>query len=104
MLVIGRGLMARPKLIMLDEPSSALAPKVVLEIFSFIHRISRSGMTILVVEQNARMALLLAEYGYVIRDGVIYIEGEASELLSKDNMRDAYLGGTVSQREADKLQ
>ena len=104
MLVIGRGLMARPKLIMLDEPSSALAPKVVLEIFSFIHRISRSGMTILVVEQNARMALLLAEYGYVIRDGVIYIEGEASELLSKDKMRDAYLGGTVSQREADKLQ
>lgn len=104
MLVIGRGLMARPKMIMLDEPSSALAPKVVLEIFSFIHRISRMGMTILVVEQNARMALLLAEYGYVIRDGVIYIEGAASELLSKDNMRDAYLGGTVSQKETEKLQ
>ena len=104
MLVLGRGLMAKPKMIMLDEPSSALAPKVVLEIFSFIHRISRMGMTILVVEQNARMALLLAEYGYVIRDGVIYIEGKADELLSKDNMRDAYLGGTVSQKEADKLQ
>ena len=103
MLVLGRGLMARPKMIMLDEPSAALAPKVVLEIFNFVYRISQTGMTILMVEQNARMALLLAEYGYVIRDGVIYIEGKADELLSKDNMRDAYLGGTVSEKEADKL-
>jgi branched-chain amino acid transport system ATP-binding protein len=96
MLVIGRGLMARPKMIMLDEPSSALAPKVVLEIFAIVNRINKSGVTILIVEQNVRMALLLAAYGYVIRDGVVYIEGEAKKLINDESVREAYLGGTVA--------
>lgn len=101
MLVIGRGLMANPRMMMLDEPSAALAPKVVLEIFGNIGRISREmGMTILVVEQNVRMALLLASYGYVIRDGVIHMEGPADEMIHDDNVRLAYLGGTVAATDA----
>jgi len=101
MLVIGRGLMAKPKMMMLDEPSAALAPKIVLEIFSNIARINReTGMTILVVEQNVRMALLLAQYGYVIRDGVIHIEGKAEDMIHDDNVRLAYLGGTMADAEA----
>lgn len=98
MLVIGRGLMAAPKLIMLDEPSAALAPLVVLDIFKQINRIrTELGMTILVVEQNVRMALLLASYGYVIHDGKIHIEGDAAQMIDDDNVRLAYLGGTVAE-------
>ena len=100
MLVIGRGLMASPKMIMLDEPSAALAPKVVLDIFANIHRISELGVTILVVEQNVRMALLLAHYGYVIRDGVIHLQGDAADLIDNDSVRLAYLGGTVADADA----
>jgi branched-chain amino acid transport system ATP-binding protein len=100
MVCIGRGLMSSPKMLMLDEPSAALAPQVVLDIFRTIHRISRDGMTVLIVEQNVRMALLLAHYGYVIRDGVIHIEGPAEQLLHDDNVRLSYLGGTVANREA----
>jgi branched-chain amino acid transport system ATP-binding protein len=104
MLVIGRGLMADPKMIMLDEPSAALAPKIVLDIFAVINRISRDlGMTILVVEQNVRMALLLAQYGYVIRDGVIHLEGNAHEMINDDNVRLSYLGGTVASSDAAAL-
>ncbi len=96
MLVIGRGLMAGPKLIMLDEPSAALAPKVVMDIFAIINKISRSGVTILMVEQNVRMALLLAEYAYIIRDGKILIEGDSRELMKDPNVKLSYLGGTVA--------
>ena len=104
MLVIGRGLMSRPKLMMLDEPSSALAPKVVLEIFNIINRINKiEGITLLLVEQNVRMALLLAEYGYIIRDGVINLEGKSVDLINDDNVRLAYLGGTVADSEAAKV-
>lgn len=104
MLVIGRGLMARPKMIMLDEPSSALAPKVVLDIFRAIHKIRKEmNMTILLVEQNVRMALLMSEYGYVIRDGVIHIEGKASEMIDDDNVRQSYLGGTVADTDVAAL-
>lgn len=99
MVCIGRGLMSNPKMLMLDEPSAALAPQVVLEIFRTIHRITRDGMTVLLVEQNVRMALLLAEYGYVIKDGIIHIEGAAEKLLHDDNVRLSYLGGTVANRE-----
>ncbi|MFZ0852985.1 MAG: ABC transporter ATP-binding protein [Hyphomicrobiaceae bacterium] len=99
MVCIGRGLMSNPKMLMLDEPSAALAPQVVLEIFRTIHRITRDGMTVLLVEQNVRMALLLAEYGYVIKDGIIHIEGAAEKLLHDDNVRLSYLGGTVVNRE-----
>ena len=91
MLVIGRGLMASPKMLMLDEPSAALAPKVVLEIFANINRIAKSGVTILVVEQNVRMALILAQYGYIIRDGVIMMQGEAKELLATQQSRNRSL-------------
>ena len=100
MVCIGRGLMSSPKLIMLDEPSAALAPQVVMEIFRIIHRITQDGMTVLMVEQNVRMALLLAEYGYVIKDGVIQIQGPAEKLIYDDNVRLSYLGGTVANREA----
>ena len=96
MLVIGRGLMASPKMLMLDEPSAALAPKVVLEIFANINRIAKSGVTILVVEQNVRMALILAQYGYIIRDGVIMMKGEAKKLISDPAVKESFLGGSVS--------
>jgi branched-chain amino acid transport system ATP-binding protein len=94
--------MSSPKMVMLDEPSAALAPQVVLDIFRTIHRISRDGMTVLLVEQNVRMALLLAQYGYVIKDGVMQIEGPAEQLFHDDNVRLSYLGGTVANR-AGKL-
>jgi branched-chain amino acid transport system ATP-binding protein len=100
MVCIGRGLMSSPKMIMLDEPSAALAPQVVLDIFRTIHRISRDGTTVLMVEQNVRMALLLAEYGYVIQDGIIRFEGPADQLIHDPNVRLSYLGGTVAHREA----
>ena len=93
MLCIGRGLMSQPKMMLLDEPSAALAPQVVLDIFRTIGRICREGMTLLLVEQNVRMALLLAEYAYVLRDGVIHLEGPAESLINDDNVRLSYLGG-----------
>jgi branched-chain amino acid transport system ATP-binding protein len=96
MLVMGRGIMAKPKMLMLDEPSAALAPKVVLEIFANINRIARTGVTILVVEQNVRMALILAQYGYIIRDGVIMIEGKAEQLISDPAVKESFLGGSVA--------
>jgi branched-chain amino acid transport system ATP-binding protein len=92
--------MSSPRMIMLDEPSAALAPQIVMEIFRTIHRITRDGMTVLMVEQNVRMALLLAEYGYVIKDGVIHIEGKSESLIDDDNVRLSYLGGTVANRAA----
>jgi branched-chain amino acid transport system ATP-binding protein len=99
MLVIGRGLMASPKMLMLDEPSAALAPRVVLDIFANIHRISQTGVTVLLVEQNVRMALLLAHYAYIIRDGRILIEGNAKDLSKDDSVKLSFLGGTVANRE-----
>ena len=96
MLVMGRGIMEKPKMLMLDEPSAALAPKVVLEIFANINRIAKTGVTILVVEQNVRMALILAQYGYIIRDGVIMIEGKAEQLISDPAVKESFLGGSVA--------
>ena len=103
MLCIGRGLMASPKMIMLDEPSSALAPQVVLEIFHSVDQIRRDGTTVLLVEQNVRMALLLAHFGYVIKDGVVHMQGEADALIKDDNVRLSYLGGTLANAEASTL-
>jgi branched-chain amino acid transport system ATP-binding protein len=100
MLVIGRGLMARPKMLMLDEPSAALAPQIVLNIFANIYRIAKTGVTVLLVEQNVRMALILAEYGYIIRDGGILMEGAASELAVDESVKHSFLGGTVAKRDA----
>ena len=99
MLCIARGLMSEPKMMLLDEPSAALAPQVVLEIFRVIGQICRDGMTLLMVEQNVRMALLLAEYGYVIKDGVIHLRGPAEKLIDDDAVRLSYLGGTVADRD-----
>ena len=93
MLVIGRGMMAKPKMLMLDEPSAALAPQIVLDIFKNINKIRKDGLTVLVVEQNVRMALLLADYGYVIKDGVINVEGESKKLMYDESVKDSYLGG-----------
>ena len=93
MLCIGRGLMSNPKMIMLDEPSAALAPQIVMDIFKNINKIRKDGLTVLVVEQNVRMALLLADYGYVIKDGAINVEGDSKKLMYDESVKDSYLGG-----------
>jgi len=93
MLVIGRALMARPKLLLLDEPSMGLAPLAVEEIFRIITMINEAGTTILLVEQNAYMALHIATSGYVLENGKIVISGTASELLENNEISKAYLGG-----------
>jgi branched-chain amino acid transport system ATP-binding protein len=96
MLAIGRALMARPTLLMLDEPSMGLAPLVVREIFDVISRISKAGCTVLLVEQNARGALKIANRGYVLETGRIVLEGTAEELLASQEMQRAYLGRDVN--------
>jgi branched-chain amino acid transport system ATP-binding protein len=92
MLAIGRALMARPRLMTLDEPSMGLAPILVERIFELLHEIHEQGTTILLIEQNAHMALNLADRGYVIESGQIVLEDEASNLLHNDEVRKAYLG------------
>ncbi len=94
MLSIGRALMSRPKLLMLDEPSLGLAPMLVKAIFETIREINRQGVTVLLVEQNARAALKLADYAYVLETGTIALEGPAGELLRDERVRKAYLGET----------
>ncbi|HHW41220.1 MAG TPA: ABC transporter ATP-binding protein [Syntrophomonadaceae bacterium] len=93
MLAIGRALMTRPRLMLLDEPSMGLAPLLVKEIFSIIQEINREGTTILLVEQNARMALQIAHRAYVLETGRIVLEGPARELLDREEVKKAYLGG-----------
>ncbi len=93
MLAIGRALMARPKLMLMDEPSMGLAPLLVKEIFEIIKDINQRGTTILLIEQNANMALSIADKAYVIETGEIVLEGTASELLRSDEVKKAYLGG-----------
>jgi branched-chain amino acid transport system ATP-binding protein len=92
MLAIGRALMARPRLMLLDEPSMGLAPVLVEQVFDIIQAINRQGTTILVVEQNAAVALSIAHRGYVLQDGRIVMHGAAKELLDADDIRRAYLG------------
>jgi branched-chain amino acid transport system ATP-binding protein len=92
MLAIARALVARPKLLMLDEPSLGLAPQLVRSIFQVIREINREGTTILLVEQNANMALQVANRAYVIEVGQIRMEGPAAELAASDDVRKAYLG------------
>ena len=93
MLAIGRGLMARPRLLLLDEPSLGLAPFLVKEVFAIIQTIREQGTSVLLVEQNARMALRVADRAYVLETGSIVLEGPAKELLHADEVREAYLGG-----------
>lgn len=92
MLAVGRALMARPKLLMLDEPSLGLAPMLVQAIFETIKEINEGGVTILLVEQNARAALRLADKGYVLETGSIVLSGTAQELMRDERVRKAYLG------------
>ena len=92
MLAMGRGLMASPQLLMLDEPSLGLAPLLVQEVGKIIRTINKDGMTILLIEQNANMALRLANRGYVLETGTIVIQGASKELISNDKVRKAYLG------------
>ncbi|MBR1759039.1 MAG: ABC transporter ATP-binding protein [Lachnospiraceae bacterium] len=93
MLAVGRALMGSPKLLMLDEPSLGLAPLIIKEIFSLIERIHKMGTTILLVEQNAKMALSISDYGYVLETGDITMQGKGSDLLNDPKVRAAYLGG-----------
>ena len=92
MLAIGRSMMSRPKLLMLDEPSMGLAPLVVEKIFQAIEEINNEGTTILLVEQNAQIALTLASWGYVLESGELVLSDEAGALLRNDRVRKAYLG------------
>ena len=92
MLAIARGLMSRPKFLMLDEPSLGLAPLLVKEIFDIIKRIHQEGMTVLLVEQNAFAALKIADYAYVLETGKIVLEGTGVELLQDEGVKKAYLG------------
>lgn len=92
MLAVGRALMCRPKLIMMDEPSLGLAPLVIKDIFRIIQEINAKGMTILLIEQNANMALKIADWAYVLETGRITMEGTGKELLENPQIREAYLG------------
>jgi len=92
MLALARALMTRPRLLLLDEPSMGLAPMMVTKIFEMVHDIAAQGVTILLVEQNARAALELARRGYVMESGAITLSGEARALLDNPRVREAYLG------------
>lgn len=92
MLAVGRGLMSRPKVLMMDEPSLGLAPLVVQGIFDIIREINRQGVTILLIEQNANMALKIADLAYVLETGTITMSGTGAELLADEKVKEAYLG------------
>ena len=92
MLAVGRGLMSGPKLLMLDEPSLGLAPMLVLDLFRVIHEINRNEVDILLVEQNAHQSLKISHRAYLLENGSITMEGEASGLLKTDYIRESYLG------------
>jgi len=92
MLAIARALMSKPKAILMDEPSTGLAPMIVTEIFGVIKRLKQEGNTILLIEQNARMALKISDRAYVIESGKIVLEGAARELMEDDSVKKAYLG------------
>ncbi|GEO36373.1 branched-chain amino acid transport system ATP-binding protein [Skermanella aerolata] len=96
MVAVARGLMARPKLLMLDEPSLGLAPIIVQQVFRTIAAIRERGTTVLLVEQNAHMALSIADRGYVLETGRLIVEGPPATLLNNEEVRAAYLGGRVT--------
>ncbi len=92
MLAVGRAIMSKPKLIMMDEPSLGLAPLVVQDIFRIIKTINEEGITVLLIEQNANMALKIADYAYVLETGHITKSGSGEELLADESIKEAYLG------------
>jgi len=93
MVAIARGLMSSPQLLILDEPSLGIMPKLVKEIFQFVQDVAKLGITIVIVEQNAKDTLAFADYAYVIQNGETVISGTGSELLSDEKVKKAYLGG-----------
>lgn len=93
MLAIGRALMAQPKIILLDQPSMGLAPLYIQKIFAIIQQIRQTGVTVLVIEQNAHQALRIADRGYVLESGQVMATGTGAELLASSDVRAAYLGG-----------
>lgn len=95
LLVIGRAMMAEPAMMMIDEPSLGLAPLMVEEVYELLAQLKASGLTLLIVEQNTRVALELADYGYVMESGRIVLEGSAAELRSNEDVREFYLGLTL---------
>jgi branched-chain amino acid transport system ATP-binding protein len=95
MLAVARALMAKPKLLMLDEPSTGLAPLVVRDIFNILKNVCAAGTTVLLVEQNAKMALAISDRGYVLKNGSIVLEDTGKNLLGNDEVRKAYLGEKV---------
>ncbi|MFD2205225.1 ABC transporter ATP-binding protein [Kiloniella antarctica] len=103
MLAIGRSLMARPDLIMMDEPSMGLSPLLVKEVFGIIKRMNKElGISVLLVEQNANMALRAADYGYIMENGKIVLDGTAEELMNNEDVKEFYLGGGGSERKSFK--
>lgn len=92
MLAIARGLMAKPQLLMLDEPSWGIAPKFVTKVLDVIQQVNQTGVSILLVEQNLQKALSIAHYGYVIQTGRIVMQGKGQDLLNDDQVKKAYLG------------
>ena len=92
MLATGRALMTNPKILLMDEPSMGLSPLLVSEIFSIIKELQKAGITILLVEQNAKMALSIADRAYVLENGKITISGQAAEMLNDERVKKAYLG------------
>ena len=93
MLAMGRALMAKPKILLLDEPSMGLAPILVKEIFNIVKDINAQGTTVLLVEQNARMALSVADHAYVLENGKVVLSGTGEELAASEDIQKAYLGG-----------
>jgi branched-chain amino acid transport system ATP-binding protein len=93
MVAMGRALMSRPRLLLMDEPSMGLSPALVQQNFRIIKEVHESGVSVLMVEQNANMALSIADRGYVLSTGEIVLQGAASELLNHEDLRRAYLGG-----------
>lgn len=92
MLAIARALMASPKLLLLDEPSMGLAPKIIQDIFIIIKELNKKGLTILLIEQDAQIALSVADRGYVMQTGSIVLEGTGAELLANEDVKSIYLG------------
>ena len=92
MLAMGRALMSKPKILLMDEPSMGLSPIYVNEIFDIIQEVSNAGTTVLLVEQNAKKALAIADRAYVLETGKIVLEGKASDLLNNEDIKKAYLG------------